>query len=180
MELNIKQVKIKIEFSFLLIIAVVLVLENDNVLYVLLFSCLHELGHLSALYLLGGKADSITFSYYGIGLKHSSDLSYLKEFIFLSAGIAVNAVFVVFDVHRDINLALLILNSLPIFPLDMGRIIKILLNNILSLDVSDRIFNCLSVVLIIAFAAFSVYTKSMNLILISIYMFIYWLNRGYI
>lgn len=179
-ELNIKNTKIKIQFSFLLIIAVAIVLDSQNVLYVLLFSFLHELGHLAMLYALGASAQEITFSYYGIGLKHNAKLSYFKEFLFLISGIAVNLLFVALDIHRDINLALFVLNALPIYPLDMGRCVKIVLNNALSLDVSDRVFNAFSLALIIVFGIISICLKSINLILIFIYIFAYWLNRSYL
>lgn len=180
MEFKIRKTIVRFDFSFLLIIALSIVLKGDNVLGVLLFSCLHEIGHILSLLLLGGYPDKIVFSFYGIGLTTSSRLSYFKECIFLCAGMLVNALLAIIGVGREINLALLILNALPIYPLDMGRIFKIAFEKLFFISFSQRAFDIITVVFVSLLFVLSVYIKNVNLVLISIYLFVYWLNRGYV
>ena len=165
-----KAFNIKIEYGFLLIIGFALLLKAENLLYVLLFSTLHEAGHIAVLYLLGGRADLITLSFYGAGLKHTSKLSTAGEILFLFSGCAVNLILALFGIKRDINLALFILNILPIYPLDGGRILK------LSAGLKTRLFTALSNVFLLLLGVYSLYTKNMTLLLITAYLLIYSFN----
>jgi Zn-dependent protease len=172
-------VSIKIEYSIFLVIALSLILENYNIIFVLLFSCFHEIGHIATLYFFKGKADVITISYYGIGLKHSSKLNYLQEIIFLISGVAINYAFALLNIKREINLAIALLNSLPIYPLDVGRALKLILNNIFSLNISDKIYKAVSAITIFLFIIIALYLKNLNLILISIYIIFYCVNNTF-
>lgn len=179
MKLHINNVTVKIEFSFLLLIAFSIIINNDNLLYVLLFSALHELGHIIMLYIVGGRAESITLAYYGIGLKHKSRLSDVRQILFLLGGVAVNLIFVLLNIERDINLALFTVNILPLYPLDGGRALKLVLNNILSVNASDTVFKVISAVIIILLTGAAVYLKNLSLVLIVIYIIIYSLNNSF-
>lgn len=150
--------------------------KSYDYLFVVLFSILHELGHLSTLYLFGGRADKLSLAYYGIGLKHSTKLTAFKESIFLLSGIFVNLIFFLFDVQKQINLVLIFVNSLPIYPLDMGRVLKLLLNSVFCLRVSDAVFKMISVTILILLIILAIYIKSLSLTLIVIYVIIYSLN----
>lgn len=166
-------VSIKIEYSLFLMIAFALLLEFDSVLYVILFSSLHEMGHIAVLYLFKGKAKSITISYYGIGLKHNCDFSNSKMILFLLSGVFVNLLFSIFNIQREINTALFFINILPLYPLDGGRAIKIMIDSIFDLKSSIlifRIITCLAVILLIFLA---VYLKNLSLILIVLYIIVY-------
>lgn len=149
-----------------------------NILWVLLFSGLHELGHLAVLYAAGGKAARIKLAFYGIGLVQKGTLTNLRQIIFLFGGIAVNAAFSLLNIHREINLALLVMNSLPVYPLDGGRILKLCLNNVLTLDLSDKVFKLLSIVIIILFIALAAYVKNVSLLLIAAYVILYSINNS--
>lgn len=154
-------------------IAFALLLEFDSVLYVILFSSLHEMGHIAVLYLFKGKAKSITISYYGIGLKHNCDFSNSKMILFLLSGVFVNLLFSIFNIQREINTALFFINILPLYPLDGGRAIKIMIDSIFDLKSSIlifRIITCLAVILLIFLA---VYLKNLSLILIVLYIIVY-------
>ena len=121
MKFKLFDIEFKIEYSLFIILLIALFAKNDSVLFLLLFSSLHEVGHILSLYFFGGKAKKITFAYYGIGMVRHGDLNFLSEIIFLLSGIAINSVFVIFNFQREINFCLLFINLLPIYPLDAGR-----------------------------------------------------------
>ncbi|MDE6470513.1 MAG: hypothetical protein K2L19_05785, partial [Eubacterium sp.] len=52
----------RIEFSFILVLCFATMLGANELLYLLLLSGLHELGHLIVLAVCGGRADTLTFS----------------------------------------------------------------------------------------------------------------------
>lgn len=139
----------------------------QELLYLLLFSSLHELGHLIVLAICRGRADSLTFSYYGLALKYSCQLSRLKEFFVLLTGPLVNLILYII-IRDDINLVLFAINILPIYPLDGGRMLRLFSYRI-SVIVS-RIFLVLIAVLSICLI---VKFKSFSLFLIAAYLIIY-------
>ena len=177
MKFKLFDVDFEISYLFFAVLCTALVANNYDFIYVLLFSSLHELGHIISLYLLGGKADKIIISFYGIGLKHNSDLPVSKEILFLLSGILINLLFVMFNIKRDINLALLVINALPIYPLDMGRCTKLVLEKYFDVRVSYFLMYALSVVALVLLVGYSIYCKKFSLLIISAYL-AYWLLRG--
>ena len=148
-------------------------LRNDNLLYVLLLSSAHELGHMVALYLFGGRAEEIRVSCYGIGLKEHNNFDFTREIIFLLSGLAVNLIFVLIDVQREINLAIMFVNALPIYPLDGGRITKLLLDKVFNYNVSYRMFFWINTVFLIFVFALALYLKSVSMLIIFAYASLY-------
>jgi len=141
-----------------------------DLLYVLLFSALHELGHLLMLVLFKGSADSLKFSYYGLALKYESRLSAVKEFFVIFAGPAVNIA--LYSILRDdINLLLFFVNILPVYPLDGGRMLRLF---------SVRISKAVSSITLIAVYILSFYLlfrfHSFSLILIAVYLTVFSIN----
>lgn len=94
-----------------------------DALYVILFSSLHEIGHLVCLYLCKGKAERLTLSFYGFGLTYETSLSRAREVLVLLSGPAINLILWLF-LKDDINLILFWLNILPVYPLDGGRALQ--------------------------------------------------------
>lgn len=179
MRLNLFNVDIRIEYSLFLVLGFSIVVSNYSFLYVILFSALHELGHVAALYLMGGKADTITVAYYGIGLKYSTPLGTFKTVFILLCGPLVNLLLLLFGIGYDINIALLVINLLPIYPLDGGRILKLLLNQVFSLSVSDKLFIAVTLVFILLLLGLCFYLKSTSLLLIVIYVLVYSVNNSF-
>lgn len=177
MRFSVFGIELEIRFLFFVIVALGFLVDNQNILYLLLFSAFHEMGHIAALYLLGGKVDKITVSYYGIGMSHSANLSVLKEVLFLMSGVLVNYFFALIGIQREINLALGIINSLPVYPLDVGRITKLLLDELLPIGISYKVYIFIAWIFEIVLFAYAIFTKSINLILIGIYLF-FGLIRG--
>lgn len=171
-------IKFSIDYLFLVIASIALFSKNEYFLLVILFSSLHEFGHIVSLCFLGGKVDELNVSYYGIGMKYSSKLSFRREIIFLMSGILVNMFFAIFNIYRNINLALAIINALPIYPLDVGRIVKLTINRYVPYSISDKVYFTISFLFTTIFVVYSFYSKNFNYIIISAYLIV-WLFRGY-
>ena len=173
MRLSLFGIDIRVDYTFFLVILLYIVLRNDNLLYVLLFSSAHKLGHIVALYSFGGRAEEIRVSCYGIGLKEHNNFDFIREIIFLLSGLAVNLIFVLIDVQREINLAIMFVNALPIYPLDGGRITKLLLDKVFNYNVSYRMFFWINTVFLIFVFALALYLKSVSMLIIFAYASLY-------
>ncbi len=170
---------IEYEFSYLFFVIVLIGIfaDNKNLLCLVLFSAIHEIGHILVLYIIGGKPDKIVVSYYGIGMTHSSMLTPSKEIIFLFSGIFINLTFAILNICREINIKLVIMNSLPIYPLDMGRILKCILDTILPVSISYKVYFIVGWVFELLLLGTAIYLKNINLFFISLYL-IFVLVRG--
>lgn len=167
MKLRLFNFDLVIEFSFLLIISFALAFGADNVIGLLVFSSLHEIGHIIALLSVGGKIDNITLSFYGLALNYSCMLSRNKELLVIICGPLLN--FVLYLVLKnEINLLLFVINSLPIYPLDGGRILAM---------VFPKWSRAVSIVTLVMISVLSLYLivfyKSFSLVLISLYLIVY-------
>ena len=131
--------EIKVEYTFFLMLAFSVFVSNYSLIYVLVFSALHELGHIAALTVLGERAELITVAYYGIGLKYNSHTGPLKSIVIILCGPAVNLIFMLLGIEIEINTALFVINLLPIYPLDGGRILLGLMTMLLGARTGERI-----------------------------------------
>ncbi|MFI3251933.1 MAG: hypothetical protein R3Y60_02205 [bacterium] len=101
--------------------------------------CLHELGHLVFLKKYKREIISITFFPFGGIIKHSgNNNTNLKEDFYIHFGGLLVNIILLFIFHMFnmqtcllINLGIIISNSIPIYPLDGGKILKTLLNSII-------------------------------------------------
>ena len=124
-------VRIKIGFPFFALTAFFLNGELWlNYLYALLFSFLHETGHLLAMLYFGCLPDSIVFGVSGIKIiKKELSLSPVQESVTALSGPFVNLVMMLIFSSRMksllfiINTGLLLFNLLPLKNLDGGRFI---------------------------------------------------------
>ena len=170
MTFYINSCRVYISFTFLLVTAFSALSGFDSVLKLLMFSILHETGHLAVLLILSGRLRELSFSYYGFAIKYDNTLTPLKESAVLISGPAVNLIcYIIF--RDEINLVLLLLNLMPVYPLDGGRIIRL---------ISIKLSKVLSVVFIILITLAALYLliiyHSYSLLLISVYLFIYQLS----
>ena len=176
----INKTKIKLEYSFLLIFAFALLMKSRDILYVLVYSSIHELAHLIALVCFKGRAKQITLAFYGIGLKYDYSFAFAEELIFLLSGVLINLILGVLNCHREINYSLAFINILPLYPLDGGRALKLILNKAFSMNVSDKFFSFITICFITALIIYSVSAKNVSLILIIFYILVFsFNNRGF-
>lgn len=167
MELEILGCRIKIEFTFFLMLSFAALLNAEDIMQLLLFASLHELGHLVCLVLFGGRPYALTLSFYGLALRYDSQLNRARETVVLLAGPAVNLLFYII-LGDDINLLLFLLNMQPIYPLDFGRVLRLYF---------PRLSAAVSIIFLLLLAAAALYLiifyKSFSLIFIVCYLLVY-------
>lgn len=133
--------------------------------WVIVSSSLHEIGHLVALYSVGGKADRITAAFYGVGLSFRSKLTVCDEAVVLLSGPLVNLILWII-VGDTVNPLLFFLNLLPIFPLDGGR----LFNLFIPQKIAKFVSNVFLILLLILSIYLLIYYKSFSMLLIAVYL----------
>ena len=128
--------KIKVDLKIFLIIILYILTKNIEVFAMsFIFILLHELGHAITGIILGLKIKKININVFGLSIEFEN---YGKErinnkIIIDTAGPAINIIsFIVAVIFKNkeiayINILLAIINLLPIYPLDGGRIVKNLL-----------------------------------------------------
>lgn len=128
---RINSIRIELCFGFFLIVALASVGNSQAVAVSLLCCCLHEAGHLAAMYYYGRKPNAICF--YGGGVKIKAPLlrlDYKRETVVYSAGCAVNLfLFLLLSfsgqggtTFAQANLLLCGFNLLPFRQLDGGKL----------------------------------------------------------
>lgn len=167
MEIKFKNVVFKLDFSFLILLSFAVLYGYQNTVDIILFSALHEAGHLISLLVFGVKPKMIKLSFYGAGLKYDNNLSKIKEFFVLLSGPLINLVlYLLFK--NEINLLLFLINIFPAAPLDGGRIIKLFL---------PKLSRAVTLVFLILLSSLSCYLmfeyQIFSLILISLYLIVF-------
>ena len=144
-----------------------------NYCYAVLFSALHEIGHIIALFCFGKKPKNITFGIMGVRIETTSmTLSYRDECIAAFCGPLVNLIFAVIFSIVDIeglpfaiNSGLFVINILPVKTLDGGRFLQNLMLIFADEEKTDRImriFEIITVIIIIAIMTISLITGYTN------------------
>ncbi len=170
MHFKIKRCDIYIEYAFVFVLSLAAVFSSKQLLFLLLFSFLHEAGHLTVLLLCKSYPYKIVLSYYGFAIRYDDNLPVLKECAVLLSGPLVNLIlYLLFK--DDINLILFLLNCLPVYPLDVGRIVRLFSSK------ASRIFSVITIILICILCVYMlIYNKSYSLIFVTIYLIIYSVN----
>ncbi len=113
--------RLRLDYSFFWILTFAAWAQNALLWQVLLFSVLHECGHLVVLCALGLRPRRLRLSFYGMALGYDRVPDRRRETAVLFGGPAVNLI--LWALLRDpANGALFLLNMLPVYPLDGGRL----------------------------------------------------------
>ncbi len=167
MEIKFGKAAFRLDYSFIILISFAVLYNYKDTLKIIAFSLLHEIGHLLALFTFGVRPYSIELSFYGVGLKYENYLSKIKEFTVIICGPAVNLI--LFLIFRDeVNFLLFIINVLPIYPLDGGRLVKLFLPK------AERIVTIILLIILICLSVFLfIEFKIFTLLLITIYLVVF-------
>jgi stage IV sporulation protein FB len=154
--------------------------------YILAYAVMaaHECAHLIAALCIGLKPDSITLAPFGVQLRLKNKIvrSLADEIILYSAGPLLNAVLAVImlitghiTLYR-MNTALMIMNLLPIIPLDGGVILKRIISNKFGKHTSQIVLKCVSVCFCMVFfilTAASIYRGTINFTMLIMLFFLF-------
>lgn len=131
---NIKNTTYRLDFSFLVFNALVFLMRENNTVMTFYAVCiLHELGHLFAIAVTGGKVKSVVFS--GTGVIITPERNSRHELFIMLAGAGTNltAFFLtslsgIGGMFRLLNLCTAIYNLLPYRQLDGGAALGLLID----------------------------------------------------
>lgn len=143
------------------------------------FAVLHELAHVVSALLLKVKIKEIALLSVGINAQYGENISCDKELIIASAGPFVSFMLAVLLPNFNfsmMNLIIFITNMMPIYPLDGGRIVRILLVKIYGYKKGINIYGMslkiLICVLIIVTIIATVYFRNYYLLIFGSYIFL--------
>ena len=163
--------------------------------FTMIFCILHELGHLVAGVILKFDINKIELMPWGVSIEFNPKMSdynrkilkanilEIKKIIIALAGPFVNLILIIIFSNMEIvfkeiilysNVAILLFNILPIYPLDGGRILKGVLKLLKGNIKATRYTNTISNIVIIAitlFCGFYIYTfKNIAIVIILTYL----------
>ncbi len=184
MKFKIKEVEVLISEYFVLFLTVLLVFDKTGLCVYALAACLiHETGHILALYILSFKRYTIEFRMFGIKIiKKETEGNYKEELFFSAMGPSFNmiaaAIILIINGTPDyffyMNIAVLLFNILPIYPLDGYRIIENSAGILFSNNMAKAICNYFTVVFIAILFFFAIYIliqyKNPTLLITTIYL----------
>lgn len=137
---------------------------------------IHELAHTVAAIILKWKIDKmILLPFGGITIfKERIDKPLIEEFLIAISGPMIQLIyFIMFKENAQFanyNIAILLFNLLPIYPLDGSRIMNIIFNKFISFKFSHILSIILSYIFILTIMLF--YIKDFNILFIFIMLFI--------
>lgn len=174
MKIKIKNTVFSVGIPFLAVSAFFLAGEmRENYIMAVLFSALHETGHILALLFFGKKPTSLILGIMGIRIEtNDAMMSYREVCVIALSGPAINLVFAVIFAFADIsglpfavNTGLFLVNILPVKTLDGGRFIYNLILSETDEEKADKTINTLeilTVVMLVAVMIISLVTGYVN------------------
>lgn len=150
--IKIKDIKFGVSFSFFAVIGLLFVCGRamtENIFTALICCFLHELGHLTFMFLFSDKPESIVLYGGGIRIKSGGQklLPQNREIIILLAGCGANFLcalvrlaFGGLDFFCTVNILLGVFNLLPFKYFDGGRVLEILLKGGRTYDLIRALF----------------------------------------
>ncbi|MDF2838457.1 MAG: peptidase [Evtepia sp.] len=153
--------KVQISGGFGILLGILLFLDEQNIVPWALVACfLHELGHVFAIHLLGGKVQAFHVTIIGAEILpiRKRLFSYREELLIAAAGPIMSLALAVISascavghsrnenvlMFSGLNLAVGVFNLLPAGPLDGGRMLKIFLLKRFSLQEGEQVYYYIS------------------------------------
>ncbi len=192
MRFAIKNTQIELSFWFAFVVCFLLTCSDNTVIQLtVLFSLLHECGHLLSDCRFGVRPQTIRFGLFGMTIVRAADLrlSYRQEICTALAGPSVNLFFcllflglyckkndMLFLQCGVVNLYIFAFNAMPVFSLDGGRALEAFLqsrlqneNRILTVQKAVSLL-CISVVMCFGFIILFSSKRNFTLLLLSVYL----------
>ncbi len=156
----------------------------------LLACVLHELGHMVAATVMGGRVEALSLTVVGAELRidYRAPLTYLQDSLVALAGPATNLLWGVAALALHLELAAMLtlaigaFNLLPISPLDGGRVVHGLLANRLDPDWADRVMTvmsgCLVGILVGVGAVAAIHYANITLLLTALWLLAGMFHQG--
>ena len=156
-----------------------MILSRFQILYLklLLLIFLHELGHILVASIFKIKINRIVLT--GMGLfmdAETNDLSFIKGIIFYLSGLIINLILLFFlkEEFKKINLFILIINLIPIYPTDGYNILNSIISYFVPYKISKYISNYLS--LILSCIIFCYFINKMDFLLFVMLLYLVYLS----
>ncbi len=162
-EFTIFKIKIQIGFLFTATLSLLSLTDKSGSVFLsVVFSLLHELGHITAMALCKEQIESLAFHPFGISmkLKKSSALSFGEEVFVLLSGCAVNLIFILLPTPKTItyiNIGIFLFNILPIANLDGGRVMRLFLTRFFGERAGNIASDAVSFVCLLPISALAFY-----------------------
>lgn len=176
----IKIKKYSVNFSFLLFNALIFLLRENSVVMDFYAVCIiHELGHLLAVFVTGGKIKSVVFS--GTGVVITPEKNSPHELFVLLFGPSANlAVFIIFNIigigktFRLLNLGTALYNLLPYRQLDGGSALALLTDGSPHERTINTVLTCMKIMFSVFLLGVSVFCGRdfVPLFLVSLILFV--------
>ena len=193
---------IKINLNiFLFLVLFLLTSQLEVYALVMLFALIHELGHLLCGVLLGFEAESLKIMPLGFAVEFktnindynkkvlNSNILTLKKLFINWAGPLTNAIIIIASIIMSVNeniiyanLIILIINLIPIYPLDGGRIIKntlkLLAGNRKAQNYTNNISNIFVILVTVISSIAIYYYKNIAILLALIFIWTLIINEN--
>ena len=183
---------------FLFLILFYITKQIEFYAIIMFFAIIHELGHLLTGLTLGMKPEKIELKLFGLSVSFKisideynkkikkANMLEVKKIIVALAGPITNLLIILIanfihlnDYQKNMiiysNLLLILINMLPIFPLDGGRVLKGLLHIILGKNKAEKYSNKISfitlILLTISASILILYIKNIAIFLIIVVLF---------
>lgn len=171
---------IKIHYYLILFMFYLYVIDRLGYFFVFyIFVVIHELAHIITAKMLRVKIKEVVLLSIGVNARYEENVSNLKEFVIAIMGPIASLVLAIFmpnKMYSVINIIIFVTNIFPIYPLDGGRILRIILiksfgykNGIKVYGVVLKILIC---ILSVATIIFTVYFKNYFFLFFCIYIFL--------
>lgn len=143
-----------------------------------MFIIMHELSHMIVALLLKIDIEEICLMPVGVNAKYLGRISPLKELIISISGPIGSLIFAFLynnKIYYLINICIVIFNIIPIYPLDGGRVLRVLLKFIFGDKIGQNISTYLTNILVIIFLLVGIfiaaYYKNFFFLIVSIYIY---------